>query len=86
MFFHSSQNRLLEILAENLKNPHPELMKADEIARRLNMTLVETKKMLICLHGLGAVESDMDGEYCLITQSGLQWLDAISSPSLSGYL
>lgn len=71
---YSSQNLLLEILADNLKNPHPELMRADDIARRLNMTLVETKQMLRSMHGMGTVESDMDGEYCLITRSGLQWV------------
>ncbi len=82
MFLHSIQSRLLEILADNLKNPHPELMKTDEIARRLNMTLGETKQMLKSMHAMGTVESDMDGEYCLITRSGLQWLDAATSVTL----
>lgn len=75
------RNRLLEILANNLKNPHPDLMKSDEIARRLKITLGETKQMLRSMHGMGIVESDMEGEYCLITPSGLQWLASASYPN-----
>lgn len=79
MYICNSQNQLLEILADNLKNPHPELMKSDEIARRLNITLQETKQMLRSMQGMGTVESDMEGDYCLITLCGLQWLNATSS-------
>jgi len=78
MSLYTSRNKLLEILADNLKNPHPDLMKSDEIARRLNMTLGETRQMLRSMHGMGIVESDMEGEYCLITPSGLQWLASAS--------
>ncbi len=84
MFICNSQNQLLEILADNLKNPHPELMKSDEIAKRLNITLEETKKILRSMHGMGTVESDMEGDYCLITLCGLQWLDARSSSMSAG--
>lgn len=72
MYLLHCQHKLLEILADNLKQPCPGLMRSAEIARRLNMTVKETRQILRSMHGLGIVESDMEGEYCLITTSGLQ--------------
>ena len=79
MFLHNSRIQLLEILADNLKNPHPGLMPSNEIARRLNMTVAETKQILISMDGMGIIECDMEGEYCLITPCGLQWLNTPSA-------
>lgn len=72
MYLLHCQHQLLEILADNLKQPRPGLMQSGEIARLLKMTVKETRQILRSMHGLGIVESDMEGEYCLITPSGLQ--------------
>lgn len=72
MYLLTCQHKLLEILADNLKQPRPGLMQSGEIARLLNMTVRETRQLLRSMHGMGIVESDMEGEYCLITPSGLQ--------------
>ena len=65
---------ILTVLSENLKNPQPDLVASASIADRLKMEIAETRQVIKILHDAGAVVSDLDGYYSLITPEGLDWL------------
>lgn len=65
---------VLSVLSENLKQPQPEVVDSARIAAALHMELAETRQIVKILREAGAVESDLDGEYALITREGLLWL------------
>ncbi len=70
----SSKQRILSVLSENLKRPQPDVVASTSIADALQMELSETRRVLKVLHEDGAVISDLDGYYSLITPEGLYWL------------
>lgn len=65
---------VLSVLSENLKQPQPEVVDSGRIAKALHMELAETRQIIKILGEAGAVESDLDGQYSLITREGLLWL------------
>ncbi len=66
---------VLHILSENLKNPQPGLVCSQDIARRLQLSLRETKILLQAMNDMGVIESDVDRQLSLITREGLRYLD-----------
>lgn len=74
------KQRILAVLSENLNNPQPEVVDSVRIAEALQMELAETRQVIKILNDAGAVESDLDGQYSLITREGLRWLQQ-KSPS-----
>lgn len=63
--------RVLSILRENLKNPQPQVVGIDKIAGQLQLSLYETRQLLLRMDEAGEIESDMEGQYSLITPIGL---------------
>lgn len=68
--------RILSILSKNLSNPQPQVVDSQTIASSLNLSLKETKKLLLKMDMDGEIQSDMDGNYSLITPAGLSSLSA----------
>ena len=69
-----SKQRILAVLNENLKHSQPEVVDSVRIAEALQMELDETRQVIKILNETGAVVSDLDGQYSLITREGLLWL------------
>lgn len=63
--------RVLSLLCDNLKNPHPQVVRTEQIAAALKMNLGETRQLLLRMDELGIIKSDMDCHYSLITPQGL---------------
>ena len=68
--------RVLSILCENLKNPQPEVVGIDRISGELQLSLKETRQLLLNMDQTGEIQSDMDGNYSLITPAGLSCLNS----------
>ncbi len=68
------KRQVLSVLSDNLKHPQPEVVDSGRIAETLHMGLAETRQIVKILREAGAVESDLDGQYSLITREGLLWL------------
>ena len=68
------KQRVLSVLSENLNHPQPDVVDSVRIAETLLMELAETRQIIKILSEAGAVESDLDGQYSLITREGLLWL------------
>lgn len=67
--------KILKILADNaINNTSPRVMDSDIIAKTLNINLAKTKQLLNALHASGLIITNMDSQYSLITQEGIQWL------------
>jgi DNA-binding IscR family transcriptional regulator len=72
-------NKVLRILAENAKNnASPQVMDSDTLARKLDISLPETRQLLKALHASGVIISNMEGQYSLITQEGMEWLNQLN--------
>lgn len=69
-----NKQRILTVLSENLKNPQPDVMPSASIADTLQMELAEARQIIKVLHESGAVVSDLEGHYSLITPEGLDLL------------
>ena len=68
---------VLSILCENLKNPQPQVVSIDQIADTLQLSIIETRQLLLKMDEAGEIQSDMEGRYSLITPAGLCWLSSI---------
>ena len=80
------KHKVLRLLAENAwNNSSPQVMDSNTIASMLGVSLPEIKRMLIALHASGVITSNMEGQYSLITQEGMQWLSEMSVIGASGY-
>jgi DNA-binding IclR family transcriptional regulator len=66
--------QVLHILSENLKNPQPQLVRSNEIASQLNLSIPETHLLLKVMNDMGVIESNVDHQLSLITQEGLHYL------------
>lgn len=66
--------QVLHILSQNLRNPEPQLVSSDEIARRLQISLPETELLLKVMNDLGVIESNVDHRLSLITRKGVECL------------
>jgi predicted transcriptional regulator len=67
----ASKQQILEILAENLQNPQPQVVHSRHIANKLKMSMKDTCQLIKIMHQMGVVESDIDGRQSLITREGL---------------
>jgi len=73
------KHKVLRLLAENATiNSSPQVMDSDTIAGMLGISLPETTQLLKALHASGVIISNMEGQYSLITQEGIQWLKQMS--------
>jgi DNA-binding IclR family transcriptional regulator len=72
--------RVLSILCENLKNPQPELVRIEKIASALQLGLSQTRQLLRKMDQDGEIQSDLDGNYSLITPAGLHCLEVSTHP------
>lgn len=68
---------ILNILSDNLKNPHPQVVSIETIADGLDLSIIEVRQILLNMDQEGEIESDIDGRYSLITPVGLDRLDAL---------
>ena len=67
---------VLEILARNAKDSvNPGLMASVAIADKLNLSLTETKQILLSMNKKGFIECNMEVDYSLITQQGVRKLN-----------
>ena len=66
--------QVLHILSQNLRNPEPQLVSSDEIARCLQISLRETEYLLKVMNDLGVIESNVDQRLSLITRKGVECL------------
>lgn len=73
------KQRILSVLSDNLKSPQPDVVPSVSIADALQMELTETRQVIKILHDAGAVVSDLEGYYSLITPEGLHWLQQKTS-------
>ncbi len=73
------KQRILSVLSDNLKSLQPDVVPSESIADALQMELSETRQMIKVLHDTGAVVSDLEGHYSLITLEGLHWLQQKTS-------
>ena len=71
--------QVLHILRENLKNPSPQAVRADDIASRLQLSLPETQLLLKVMTDMGVIESTVDNRLSLITRKGLHYLEQQST-------
>lgn len=74
-----SKLQVLSLLNENLKKPQPQVVGIDEIAWKLQMSLKETRQLLLKMDQDGEIKSDMEGHHSLITRVGLSELNAHSA-------
>ena len=70
------QLQILAMLAENLKNPQPQLVPSLVIAQKLRISLKETQLLLQLLADQGAIECNEENQLSLIPATGLQHLQA----------
>jgi DNA-binding IclR family transcriptional regulator len=63
--------QILRILGDNLKNPQPQVVDSENIANKLRIPVSETKSLLRVLEQDGAVVTNLEGQYSLITSMGL---------------
>ena len=68
--------QVLHILRENLNNPSPQAVRADDIASRLQLSLPETQLLLKVMTDMGVIESSVDSHLALITRKGLHHLQS----------
>ncbi len=75
--------RVLSILCENLKNPQPQVVGIRRISDALQLSLKETRQLLLTMDQAGEIQSEMDGNYSLITPVGISCLNSSRSPMTS---
>lgn len=68
--------RILSILSNNLTNPQPQVVDIKTISAAINLSMKDTRQLLLCMDKNGEIQSDIDGNYSLITLAGLSSLSA----------
>ena len=68
------KRKVLNILFDNLQNPHPQVVSIDKISEELGLPLSDTRQLLLHMDAQGVIKSDMDGHYSLITPAGIHWI------------
>jgi len=74
MNYLATKKEILQALAENLHNTHPQVMESRYIAEKLNINPKDLNQVIRIMNEKGEVESDQECERLLITQTGLQYL------------
>ena len=71
--------KVLKLLAENaINNASPQVMDTDAIAGALDIRPAEAKQLLKILHASGLIITNMEEQYSLITQEGVDWLNQVT--------
>jgi predicted transcriptional regulator len=71
--------KVLKLLAENaINNASPQVMDTDAIASILDIRPAEAKQLLKILHASGLIITNMEEQYSLITQEGIDWLNQVT--------
>ena len=68
------KHKVLHILSENSKKQQPQVVDSADIAEKLHLGISETRQLVKMLNQSGVIESDLDGQYSLITPHGVHWL------------
>ncbi|WP_136798287.1 MULTISPECIES: hypothetical protein [Desulfosediminicola] len=68
----ANKQQVLNILVENLRNEHPQVVESGIIAKRLNMSVKDTCQLIKIMNSMGMVESDSEGMRSLITREGMR--------------
>jgi predicted transcriptional regulator len=68
------KQRILAILAENLKNSEPQVVSSDMLSARINLPIKDTCQLIKVMNQMGIIESDQDGQRSLITRQGMMYL------------
>jgi len=68
--------RILSVLSHNLTNPQPQVVDIKTIASATKLSLKITRQLLLRMDQDGEIQSDIDGNYSLITPAGLSSLNA----------
>jgi DNA-binding IscR family transcriptional regulator len=66
--------QVLTILSENLRNPKPQLVPTDSIAKKMDIQLPQLRQVLKTMDGMGIIQTDSDLQYNLITRKGINYL------------
>jgi DNA-binding IscR family transcriptional regulator len=66
--------QVLTILSENLRNPEPQLVPTDSIAKEMDIQLPQLRQVLKSMDGMGIIQTDSDLQYNLITRKGINYL------------
>ena len=72
--------QILSILSDNLSNPQPQVVGVDKIEGALELSIKETRQLLLRMDQAGEIQSDLDGTYSLITAAGLHSLHTAKNP------
>lgn len=64
--------RVLDLLCENLSNPHPQVMSIETIAMKLHLSVKEARELLLRMGQTGEIQSTIEGNHSLITPAGLE--------------
>lgn len=75
MAYVADKKQILKILVENLSNDHPQIVEAELIAEKLNMSGKEISRIVKMMEKGGEVESDPEGQRLVITKEGLHWMN-----------
>lgn len=67
--------QILSILSDNLKNPEPQLVRSTYLADKMQVSVKEIQQILKVMDSLGVIQSDVEGQYSLITPEGMRDLD-----------
>lgn len=76
MAYVATKRRILNILVENLRNAHPQVVEAEKIAEELNMSPKEVCQIIKMMDKMGEVETDQEASRLLITPLGVNWLNS----------
>lgn len=63
--------QVLNLLHENLENQAPQVVSIDKIAHALQMNVDDTRQLLFWMDQNGQIQSNMEGNYSLLTRAGL---------------
>jgi hypothetical protein len=74
--------RILSILSQNLANAQPQVVDIKTIATAIKLSLKETRQLVLCMDQDGEIQSDIDGNYSIITPAGLSSLNATQISSI----
>lgn len=66
--------RVLTILRDNLNNPQPQVVGIETIAEELQLSLLETRQLLLRMDQAGVIKIDLEANYALITSVGMNWV------------
>lgn len=67
----TNRMRVLGILRDNLRNSQPQQVNIEKFSTELQLSLKETRDLLLLMDQDGDIQSDIDVNYSIITPAGL---------------